>query len=151
MDNIFKIEITTKFIERINHLSNSSQSKWGEMSVEQMLAHCNVTYSMIYDEDRQKPVRGFKKFILKILIKPIVVSEKPYKNNGRTAPEFIISSKKYFDKEKNILVSNLNRTQKLGADHFDGKASNSFGPLTAKQWSNMFVKHLDHHLKQFGV
>ena len=151
MDNIFEIEVTNKIIERINQLTNSSKAKWGTMSVSQALAHCNVTYQMIYDTDKQQPVTGFKKFILKLLVKPIVVGEKPYKNNGRTAPEFIISSEKDFEKEKTSLVSNIKKTQELGSSHFEGKESNSFGALTASQWNNMFVKHLDHHLKQFGV
>ena len=34
---------------------------------------------------------------------------------------------------------------------FEGKESNSFGPLTKGEWNNMFYKHLDHHLSQFGV
>ncbi len=45
----------------------------------------------------------------------------------------------------------MNKTQQLGENHFDGKESHSFGALNSKEWNNMFVKHLEHHLKQFGV
>ncbi|MCJ8164098.1 hypothetical protein MKJ04_04535 [Pontibacter sp. E15-1] len=29
--------------------------------------------------------------------------------------------------------------------------SHSFGRLSSQEWNNMFYKHLDHHLSQFGV
>ena len=59
--------------------------------------------------------------------------------------------KDIFDAERERLVAYLRRTRELGADHFDGKESHSFGPLTRTEWSNLFYKHLDHHLTQFGV
>ena len=31
------------------------------------------------------------------------------------------------------------------------KAHPMFGQLTKQQWRDLLVKHLDHHLKQFGV
>ena len=49
------------------------------------------------------------------------------------------------------LIDYINRTQQLGENHFDGKESHSFGPLTKTEWNNMFYKHLDHHLAQFGA
>lgn len=148
--NVFDIKDSKDFIERINNLSKDSQPKWGLMSVGQMLAHCNVTYEMVY-EDKHPRATGFKKFILKLLIKPLVVSEKPYKNNSRTAPQFLITTEKDFEIEKNRLISYIEKTQKLGGASFEGKDSNSFGELTQLEWNNMFSKHLNHHLNQFGV
>lgn len=148
--NVFDIKDSKDFIERINNLSKDSQPKWGSMSVGQMLAHCNVTYEMVY-EDKHLRATGFKKFILKLLIKPLVVSEKPYKNNSRTAPQFLITTEKDFEIEKNRLISYIEKTQKLGGASFEGKDSNSFGELTQLEWNNMFSKHLNHHLNQFGV
>ena len=83
--------------------------------------------------------------------KSFVVGEKPYKKNSRTAPEFLIIDDKDFDKEKNRLINYLSKTQELGEVHFNNKEYRSFGPLTVIEWNNMFYKHLDHHLKQFGV
>ncbi len=150
MQNVFEIKDTQEIIGRINKLTNESQPKWGEMSVGQMLAHCNVTYEMVYEDKHPKTI-GFKKFILKLLIKPIVVSEKVYKKNSRTAPQFLITTEKDFEVEKKKLVSFIEQTQNLGASHFEGMESNSFGELTSKEWNNMFAKHLNHHLNQFGV
>jgi hypothetical protein len=81
----------------------------------------------------------------------MVVGPKPYKRNSKTAPQFLIVSARNFEEEKKRLTEYLNKTQELGADYFDGKASHSFGKLTKQEWNTMFYKHLNHHLTQFGV
>jgi len=150
MENIFLKETTEKIIGRINQLTPETRPQWGKMSVDQMLAHCNVTYEMVYDNIHSKPSK-FMQLILKLLVKRGVVNEKPYGHNLRTAPQFLITNEKVFDKEKYRLIAYLNKTQELGEDHFEGKESHSFGKLSKIEWSNMFYKHLNHHLTQFGV
>ncbi|MEP6582882.1 MAG: DUF1569 domain-containing protein [Ginsengibacter sp.] len=150
LPNIFSKEVSDKVIQRINNLTPATQPQWGKMSVAQMLAHCNVTYEMIYESIHPKP-NGFMRFILKTLVKKIVVGEAPYKKNNRTAPQFIISETKDFHAEKQRLVDYIVKTQQAGENKFDGKESNSFGKLSKTEWNNMLYKHLDHHLTQFGV
>jgi len=150
MKNIFSPEVTQEVIARIGHLTPQSERKWGKMTVAQMLAHCSVTYEMIYDDIHPKP-KGIKKFLLRTFVKNLVVSEKPYKANNPTAPAFLIKDNKDFHKEQQRLISYIDKTQKLGAAHFDQKESHSFGKLSTQEWNNMFYKHLNHHLTQFGV
>lgn len=150
MKNIFSLEVCNELINRIEKLTPETQAAWGKMSVDQMLAHCNVTYEMAF-ENKHPKAKGFLKFILKIFIKPMVINEKPYKKNGKTAPAFVISNHKNFELEKNRLISYIKQAQELGETYFDGKESNSFGVLNSKEWNNMFYKHLNHHLSQFGV
>lgn len=148
--NIFELSITNQLINRINQLNPSTQTKWGKMNVAQMLAHCNVTYEMVY-ENKHKPPGAFLKLILKAFVKKSVVNDVPYKKNSSTAPAFLIADERNFIAEKERLINYLNKTQQLGATHFEGKESISFGILNSKEWNNMFYKHLDHHLQQFGV
>ncbi|WP_340154813.1 DUF1569 domain-containing protein [uncultured Winogradskyella sp.] len=150
MKNIFEKAITDEVIERINQLNPSTKPNWGKMSTDSMLAHCNVTYELDFEDKHPKP-KGFKKWMLKTFVKNIVVSEKPYKRNGRTAPEFLIASEKDFNLEKGRLIAYINKAQELGSDYYDQKESHSFGKLSKTEWNNMFYKHLDHHLTQFGV
>ena len=147
---IFDKQVADEVISRINNLKSSSQATWGKMSVSQMLAHCNVLYEMIFEDKHKKP-NAFLRFLVKLLIKNNVVSEKPYKKNGGTAPAFVIADERNFEIEKSILIENINKVQALGEQHFDNKESHSFGKLTITEWNNMFYKHLDHHLTQFGV
>lgn len=148
--NIFDQEITEEVLARIEKLTTESKPHWGKMNVAQMLAHCNVTYDMVFTDHYVK-AKAFKKFLLTSLIKPTVVGDKPYKKNSRTAPQFLIVDARVFQEEKTKLVGYLKQVQELGGAHFEGKESNSFGNLTEREWNNMFYKHIDHHLQQFGA
>lgn len=150
MKNMFNATDVAGIIERINSLTEHSERRWGTMNAGQMLAHCNVTYEMVYDTIHARP-NAFMRFILRSFVKPKVVGEAPYKQNSPTAPQFKIETEKDFGTEKERLIRYIQRTLESGAASFEGKESLSFGKLTAGEWNNMFYKHLDHHLKQFGA
>jgi Protein of unknown function (DUF1569) len=150
LPNIFTKSVADGVIQRINNLTPTTQGQWGKMAVAQMLAHCCVTYEMLFEDKHPKP-NGFVKFMLKMFVKNPVVNEAPYKKNSRTAPAFLITDTKDFDIEKNRLINYIKKTQELGEAHFDGKESYSFGNLSKTEWNNLFYKHIDHHLTQFGV
>ncbi|MBB6502491.1 DUF1569 domain-containing protein [Pedobacter cryoconitis] len=150
MKNIFTEDVSTEVINRIGKLDASSKPAWGKMDVAKMLAHCNVTYELVYDNSHSKPGM-FKRFLLTQFVKKLVVGEKPFKRDSPTASEFLIKDNKDFDKEKSRLVDYIRKTQELGETYFDNRESHSFGNLSKTEWNNMFYKHLDHHLIQFGV
>lgn len=150
MKNIFEEAVTNEIIDRINQLTPESQPQWGKMNVAQMLAHCNVTYELVYDNKHPKP-GAFKRWILTLMVKNTVVNEKPYRKNSPTSPEFNIVDERQFTLEKDRLTAYIKRAQQDGAAFYDGRESHSFGPLNATEWNNMFYKHLEHHLTQFGV
>ncbi|MEO8794575.1 MAG: DUF1569 domain-containing protein [Daejeonella sp.] len=150
MKNVFDKAVADELLNRINNLTPDSQPNWGKMRVAQMLAHCNVTYELIYDNIHSKP-NPVMKFILKLLVKNKVVGEKGYKQSSPTAPVFLVKVDQDFEKQKRRLTDYILRTQELGGRYFDGKESHSFGKLTQQEWNNMLYKHIDHHLTQFGV
>ncbi len=151
LPNIFTSEVAESVIARINRLTPTNQPQWGKMSVDRMLAHLNVAYETIYEPGKHPGPNFLMKPILRLFIKPLVTGEKPMKRNSPTAPYFIIASDKDFEAEKARLIAFVRKTQQLGEQHFDGKASLGFGPLNKAQWNNMLYKHLDHHLTQFGA
>ena len=151
MENIFDAKVAQNYIDRINQLTPETQRKWGTMSVDEMLAHCNVAYETIYEPQRHQKPKPFTALLLKWFVKPGVVSEKAYRQSIPTAPMFVIRSGKNFEDEKKRLIGYIQKTQQLGSEAFDGRPSHSFGKLSAKQWNNMLAKHLNHHLAQFGV
>lgn len=147
--SIFSATVADGVIKRINTLTPETKPLWGKMTVAQMLAHCNVSYEMAFEDKHPKP-NGFMRLVIKLLAKNTVVSEKPYKHNNPTAPAFLITTQKDFEAEKSRLIAYIQKTQQLGEKEFDGRMSHSFGPLSITEWNNMFYKHLDHHLTQFG-
>ncbi|MEY2903156.1 MAG: hypothetical protein RLY89_2262 [Bacteroidota bacterium] len=150
MKSVFDPIDVHEILNRINQLTPETPAKWGKMNVAQMLAHCNVSYEMIYENIHPKP-NPILKLFLKLVIKNKVVTEKPYAHNSPTAPAFIISDAKQFEKERTRLINHINQTLANGPAYFDGRESHSFGKLNVTEWNNMLYKHLDHHLSQFGV
>lgn len=148
--NIFNRKDSDEILERLNKLTPDSQPLWGQMNVSRMLAHCNVTYELVYENKHPRP-GPFMRLILRLLVKKKVVSDAPYKKNNPTAPVFKITDDRDFETEKARLSGYIVRTRELGEEHFDGKKSVSFGKLSKDEWNNMFYKHLDHHFRQFGV
>lgn len=152
--NIFDRTVCDELIARIDRLTIATQPKWGKMDAAQMLAHCSKPYDTLYDAAYRKqypPHTGVMRFMLNLLVKPLVVGPKPYKPNTRTAPSYVVADEREFTTERTKLIGYLNRVQALGKEEFEGKSSYSFGPLSANEWSVLFYKHLDHHLLQFGV
>lgn len=150
LPSIFDLSVCNEIIKRIESLTPTTQAKWGKMNVAQMLAHCNVTYEMVYESKHPKP-NFIMKLVLKSFVKPIVTNEVEYKQSSQTAPAFIITDAREFDKERSRLIAFIRKVQEQGANSFEGKESHSFGALNTAQWNNMFYKHLDHHLRQFGA
>jgi len=150
MKNLFNKTEKDAMITRINKLTPDTKPGWGKMTVNQMLAHCNVAYEFVYTDKHPRP-NAFLRFVLQMTVKKAVVGPKPYPKNGRTAPAFIIKDERDFETEKKRLIDYLNKTCELGADHFDGKENLSFGKMSVNEWNMLFSKHLDHHLTQFGV
>lgn len=148
--DIFSPDVTAQVITRIQALKPDTHPLWGTMTAARMLAHCCVTYEMVFENKHRKP-GAVARFFLRWLAKSSVVGDKPYPKNGRTAPAFLVTDERQFDTEKQRLIAFLQRTQALGRAHFDHKESHSFGPLSSEEWNTMFYKHIDHHLRQFGV
>ena len=151
LPDVFSKDVADTIVRRINALSPTTQPKWGKMNVGQMLAHCNVTYEMVYENGKHPQANFFMKFILKTFIKKLVTNEVPYKQNSQTAPAFVITDSRDFEAEKKRLINYIYKTQQAGAAHFEDKESHSFGMLNRTEWNNMFYKHFDHHLTQFGA
>lgn len=150
LPSIFETKTTETILSRLNILTNTTQPLWGKMNAAQMLAHLNVAYDIDSGKIKSE-TPALMKFMLKLFLKPILVNEKPYKKNSRTAPLFLISSEKDFEKEKKSLIDNILESQNNGREYYEGRESNSVGKMNANEWSNMYYKHIEHHFSQFGI
>lgn len=148
--DIFTSAVTEQLIGRIEQLSPETPAQWGKMTVAQMLAHCCITYEIYLDGSHPKP-NFFMAFLLRTFVKNGVVNEVPYPQNTRTAPVFMVNDEKNFAVEQARLIAYIRKSQALGVAYFEQQTAGSFGKMTAPEWNNLFYKHLDHHLSQFGV
>jgi hypothetical protein len=122
LPNIFTTLVSQKIVSRIDAVREQAQPLWGKMDAGQMLAHCNISYEIVYEDFHGRPNLPMR-LMLQYLIKPKVCSERAYKKSDRTAPSFVLSGKKDFEKEKARLISYIFKTQVLGEAEFDGKVS----------------------------
>ena len=151
MQNVFDAKDAQEYINRINNLTPETQRKWGKMSVDQVLAHLNVAYDLTFTPEKFPKPSFIAKFLLSRFVKPKITNEIPYKQSLPTSPTFINADERNFEEEKAKLIGNIQRVQQLGREAFEGKENINFGKMTAQGWNNMFAKHLNHHLDQFGV
>lgn len=151
IEDMFALEGKDKMLRRINSLNSGTQAHWGKMRVEQMLAHCNVAYEIVHEPGMHSPPGLIPKLFARLLAKSTVLGDKPYPKSGPTAPMFVINDTRDFEQEKTRLIRYINKTFEQGRNHYEGLDNMTFGKLSSRQWNTLFSKHLDHHLKQFGV
>ena len=113
-----------------------------------MLQHLRLSAQMALG---QLPVasankRPFQMFPLKHLLLYVL----PFPKGAPTAVELKPNAVVTFDEERALLVSLL---EQIGAGPQDatGPAHPLFGPMSWREWGVVTYKHVDHHLKQFGV
>ena len=123
----------------------------GQNECRPVLAHLNVAYDLTFTPEKFPKPSFIAKFLLSKFVKSKITNEIPYKQSLPTSPAFIIADERNFEDEKAKLIGNIQRVQQLGREAFEGKENINFGKMTAQGWNNMFAKHLNHHLDQFGV
>jgi hypothetical protein len=149
MKSIFTAEAHNEIINRLEKLDEQAKAKWGKMTASQMLAHCNFPLQVaLQDISLEKP--NFFKRLLFSAFKSSLYNDKPWRQNLPTTKEFIINDDKDFNTEKKRLVEIINRFYEEKKKS-KWPAHPMFGEFTQEQWGKMQYKHLDHHLKQFGV
>ncbi|MCO4807465.1 MAG: DUF1569 domain-containing protein [Flavobacteriales bacterium] len=150
MKLIFDPDTLNSLVNRIDNLNASSNPLWGKMSVNQMLAHCSLTFEY-NNGQRQAKVRPILRFLLRPTMRKTILSKKPYKKNGPTAPYFKVPNPESFELEKTRLITNLTQYSKNGPPKAEAIEHVWLGHLSAEDWSWLMFKHLNHHLEQFNV
>lgn len=149
MKNLFTPTVNQEIVDRINSLSPDKKPLWGKMTVAQMLAHCLEPLYVALGEKSFKG--GLMAFFFGKIAKKQLVKDEPFKRNLPTAPSFKVKEEKNFSEEKNKLVELVQRFGKNDPEEIAKRPHPFFGKLTAEEWNLLQYKHLDHHLRQFGV
>ena len=85
------------------------------------------------------------------IFKRSFLSEKPFPQNSPTGPTLIIKNEPDFEATRTRLKDLVTEFYMLGESGTDGNIHGFFGALSGKQWGETQYKHLDHHLRQFGL
>lgn len=145
--NLFDPSVKKEIIDRINSLTPGTAPQWGKMNVSQMLAHLQVPVGVALGTHT---VRGnWLMRLIMPLFKKKLYDDTPWKKGLPTDKSFIMTgTDKDFQLEKMHL---LDMVERFSEKNIVSEHHPIFGKLTREQWSKATWKHIDHHLKQFGV
>ncbi len=150
MKNLFDAARVQEVTERTAQLTPDCKPEWGKMTVSQMLAHCAIGMESATGE--QKPPRLLVGRILGPVIKPLALrNDDPMRKNSPTAPIFVIEGNRDFTVEQAKLRGLVERFGAEGPACCTDHPHAFFGRLKPDEWAILMYKHVDHHLRQFGV
>jgi len=150
MQTILDAAAVAAFSARIAQLSPTSTRQWGKMTPYQMVIHCIKNDRMLLGDVQYKRLfvgRLFGRMALKSLTK----DDAPMSPNEPTHPEFKITGDGDFEAAKQEWIGVVQRYADASDDTFAGFVHPFFGPMTTEQIGQAAYKHIDHHLRQFGV
>jgi hypothetical protein len=134
--------------ERVARLTPERTRRWGRMSVQQMVCHLSESLKMAIGDLQVAPKRLPLRYPP---LKQLVVYVAPFPRNAPTAPELTIAAtpRPWVD-DIAMLQQLIDRftAQPMSAEWQEHPA---FGRLSRRAWGVLAYRHMDHHLRQFGV
>jgi hypothetical protein len=135
---------------RIAQLRPDSARLWGKMNPAQAAAHCAAGVEWAVGDS--VPPRMFLGRILGRIVKPKVLgNEDPMRRNSPTVKSLVIGDERDLSTERERLCRLIDRFAAAGPKGCTTHPHSFFGRLTPDEWATLMYKHLDHHLRQFGV
>ena len=135
---------------RIDSLTPNTQRLWGSMNVAQMLGHLCVPYvQALRSGSKRAPLHI--RIIMQLFYKRDMTNDKPYKQGLPTGRVMIMPPDSQFEPNKERLKDLIRTFAAKGRPYFEGHMHSGLGKLSSAEWNNVMYKHVDHHLRQFGV
>lgn len=149
MKSLFIVTDKDLILERINRLTPDSTRQWGKMEISQMLNHCR------FGVETAAGIRSTPRSLLGRLLggfmKDLATNDTPFKKGSPSPAGSITTASLDFEIEKQGLIEIINSFYNGGKAGVTDGPHAFFGHLTPSQWGALMYKHIDHHLKQFGV
>jgi hypothetical protein len=150
MKNLFEAPRVTEIKERLADLRSDSNRLWGTMDAAQMVAHCSAGLELAMG-DRRPPRLPLGR-ILGWIVKPMALgNDEPMRRNSPTVPGLVMKDERDLRAERDRLSGLIDRFAAAGPAGCTTHPHSFFGRLTPQEWAILMYKHLDHHLRQFGV
>lgn len=149
MPSLFDPEESYALIARLRALQPDMAPLWGKMTPAQSLAHCQVGLRIALGELSWK--RTLLGRLFGGLVKRTVVAPRPFARNMPTDPRFLVRDPRELDPERDALIALIQRFTAGGPAGLRQDPHPFFGPMTPMEWDTLQWKHLDHHLRQYGV
>lgn len=147
--NIFNENTAKAIAIRVQALKPDSKARWGSMNSAEMLFHLNLCNAEIFESAPSAEKTTVKQYLLRILalyvapdFKKNIQGDPGKDTKGKIGPSC-------FQEQKARCIALIRR---FPSHYGDIQISHiAFGNLSKKQWGVAIFKHVDHHLRQFGV
>ncbi|HEY6357900.1 MAG TPA: DUF1569 domain-containing protein [Vicinamibacterales bacterium] len=150
MKNLFEAARVQEVKARLAQLTPDTTRLWGTMSPAQAVAHCAGAMEWAVG-DRVAP-RMFVGRVIGGVVKPMLLgNDEPMRRNSPTARDLVVRDERDLETERERLRRLIDRFAAAGPAGCTTHPHSFFGRLTADEWATLMYKHLDHHLRQFGV
>jgi len=134
---------------RLADLEADTPRLWGKMNAAQMLQHCTRGLEAATGDRPMKQL--FRGKLLSPFLRGIALGRKPFHRGTPTDPSFVITDDRDFEAEHKRLATVIDRFIQRGPESASKATHAFFGHLSGEEWGRLMYKHLDHHLRQFGV
>jgi hypothetical protein len=136
-----------ELLDRLERLSPQSKARWGKMTAHQMLAH--LADWMLMARGDLKTAR-MKRLLRYPPLKHLAIYWLPFPKGVATAPELLGRRPAAWKVERATVQERVQSFANL-----DPKATwpehPVFGKMSARAWGVFGYRHMDHHLRQFGL
>jgi hypothetical protein len=149
MKSIYDPIVLSELTQRLQRLEANTKALWGKMNAAQMCLHCYKTFEVA--NGSIKEARLFIGRILGPLFKSSFYNDKPWPKSTHTSPNYIISNQPEFEIEKTKLLEIMRNFSVAGEAACTKHPNPFYGKISPEQYGKGMYKHLDHHLKQFGL
>jgi hypothetical protein len=147
--NLLDRQAAELIISRALKLHSASKPLWGRMNVQEMLLHCNLcNRQLLHGQDvnmhtglKQKALKFLSLYVVPVFPKNLKGAEKN-DTVGKVIPGDFDGQLQQFT---GLIMAIAMHKETIRLHHI------AFGKLTTKEWGIAAWKHMDHHLRQFGV
>jgi transposase InsO family protein len=151
MKNLFEAARVEEVKHRMARLRPDSERLWGSMTAAQMAAHCSSSLEWAVGD--RVPPRGMllMRVIGRMVKRKVLGNDDPMRRNSPTAKDLVVQDARDLGRERARLCGLIDRFAAAGTKGCTTHPHSFFGWLTPEEWAILMYKHLDHHLRQFGV
>lgn len=150
MKTLFDKETNDNIVSRIERLNPYLKARWGKMNTTKMLAHLDLSFQANFGEIRLK-----KDLLLGTILKPlskhILLGKKPFWKNMPTDKKLLPKVPVDFLEEKQKVIAMIKMYVTVGPEIISKNPHNILGKITPQESAFISYKHVDHHLRQFGI
>ncbi len=150
MKSLFDVTTNAEIINRLNNLTQFSKPLWGKMTVEQMLAHLELSFHVNFGTIELK-----RSFILSTFFKglahKILLGNKNFPKHLPADKKIISKVPTDFTDKKQKVILMIKKYVEEGSCILSENQHNILGKISHDESAQISYKHIDHHLRQFGV